>query len=156
VSGDHENYPTDDQDTGPEGVRPPTGPMAAQPPAWLNDWAELLQEAFLQMTPRSPRSQTICTEAWRCDDGHYEVRTCLPGVLLPGRLVLRQFVLDLKPVHDFFDEVETMAWITEGPDESDDSPRVVVSGTVRGDSVTIRVFARPPEAFEPGCGTEDE
>lgn len=121
------------------------------PPEWLKELADAAARLMMPIDLLSPIGCHFC-----CIDGTWEVslfasNTQVVGGKLDGVLRASRFDLDLKAVLDLFSEVSRFSWQALALTRDDElGPHVSLDGTYAGNTVWLRILARPPKRFDPG------
>jgi hypothetical protein len=166
-----------DQGNGPGDVRRPPGPGDAAPPTFVADRIMMLQhherqtggrrplrlcdppgpswvrrwilQTYHDILPEWPRDQEPVTVAssWRARAGHWVIEMHLPHLLLPSRVVVRDFRPNLKRLRARFHSIDAMGWVVAGTRQPDGSRYLRVSGTTQGHLVVARLLTRVPDSW---------
>ncbi len=129
----------------------------AQPPEWLNRFANLATQAFHSADKLAP----VGCHFHLCqgDKGlppQWEVTlfassTEIYGGALDGSCAVSRFMLDLRVLMKVFDVVESFYWQAQTMADDDEvGAHVGVEGSFEGHSVWLRVTAKSPSQFESG------
>ncbi|TWT57001.1 hypothetical protein KOR42_03580 [Thalassoglobus neptunius] len=69
-----------------------------------------------------------------------------------GERIESRFYVDILGLLDVLDEVESYSWQAQPMDVDDQlSAHISLTGTYCGESIWLRILARTPEDFQPGC-----
>ncbi|MEW4489675.1 hypothetical protein AB1L42_16455 [Thalassoglobus sp. JC818] len=69
-----------------------------------------------------------------------------------GERIESRFYVDILGLLDVLDEVESYSWQAHPMADDDQlSAHVSLTGIYRGESIWLRILARTPEDFQPGC-----
>lgn len=129
----------------------------AQPPQWLDRFANLATQAFHSADKLAPVG---------CHFHRYEEERGLPpqwevtlfassteiyGGALDGSCAVSRFMLDLRVLMEVFDVVESFYWQAQTMADDDElGPHVGVEGEFEGHAVWLRITSKSPSQFDSG------
>ena len=121
----------------------------AEPPAWLNDLPEVLQQSGCIAKIVYTHPATFCFD-YLVQNDVPELRVYLaPGHVMDGphrgSYICRPFCLDVWSLTEIFENVEILKWYPFGDGESDSVERFVIQGDFRGHAVRLNVLTELPE-----------
>ncbi len=130
-------------------------PRGVQLPAWLETFIQESAECF-EPQRESARAGYVCT----CADDGWRVQmflgmTELVGGSADGANILTAFGFDLERARDCFEAINEITWHaaladSEASIDGDSDARVVITGAVAGQAVSLEILLNPPTEMGPG------
>ncbi len=137
--------------------RPGSESGEAQPPQWLDRFANRASQAFHSADKLAPvgchfhryEEEGGLLPQWEVT--LFASSTEIYGGALDGSCAVSRFMLDLRVLMEVFDVVESCYWQAQTMADDDDlGPHVGVEGQFEGHLVWLRITAKPPGQFESG------
>ena len=129
----------------------------AQPPLWLERFANLATETFHSADKLAPvgchfhryERERDLSPQWEVT--LFASSTEIYGGALDGSCAVSRFMLDLRMLMEIFDVVESFYWQAQTMADDDElGPHVGVEGVFEGHAVWLRITSRSPSQFESG------
>ncbi len=123
----------------------------SNPPDWLASLTDQVAAVFVAVDLLAPLACHYSTNEGLWEVTLFAAPTEIIGGPQDGRVRPSRFHLDVKPLLEQFDQVDSAYWQAQGLGRDDDlGPHFGIEGTYQGHHVWLRLPALPPKRFPPG------
>lgn len=121
------------------------------PPEWLQELADGVATRILAVDVLAPLGChfTCADEVWEIT--LFASSTEILGGPQDGGERVSRFHVDILPLFELFDSLESVYWQAQGLGFEDDlGPHLGIEGVVQGQRVWVRIPSLPPRGYSPG------